>query len=168
MTGIALLAVFPTLMAYAAVSDLFTMTIPNKLSLAVAVVFGVFALASGMTWAALAWHLGAGALVLAVSFALFSFGWIGGGDAKLAAAVALWLGFPILTDYLVLAAMAGGILTLAILVLRGFPLPHFALAWPWALRLHDRKTGIPYGIALAGAALAVYPRSPLWLAMVAH
>jgi prepilin peptidase CpaA len=166
VTGIALLAVFPALMAYAAVSDLFTMTIPNKLSLAVAVAFAVFALASGMTSAALVSHLGAGALVLAASFALFSFGWIGGGDAKLAAAVALWFGFSILIDYLVLAAMAGGVLTLALLLLRGFPLPRFALQWPWALRLHDRKTGIPYGIALAGAALVIYPRSPLWLAMI--
>ena len=54
-------------------------------------------------------HLGAGAVVLAVTFTFFSRGWIGGGDAKLAAATALWLGFDQLMNYLLYASLFGGV-----------------------------------------------------------
>jgi prepilin peptidase CpaA len=111
-------------------------------------------------------HVAAGALVLAVCFGMFVFGWIGGGDAKLAAATALWLGFGTLLEYLLVASIAGGVLTLALICWRGSPLPAFASAWAWLLRLHDRKSGIPYGIALAGAGLAVYPHSAIWMAVL--
>jgi prepilin peptidase CpaA len=165
---LALLLVFPALMAYAAASDLFTMTIPNKLSLTIVVAFAAFAMLSGLSWAALGMHVAAGALALVVCFGLFAFGWIGGGDAKLAAATALWLGFNhTLVEYLALSTIAGGLLTLAILVVRGTELPLFALSWDWARRLHDHKTGVPYGIALSGAALLVYPQSPIWMALLA-
>ena len=62
-----------------------------------------------------AFHLLAGATVLAVGFALFSFGWIGGGDAKFAAAIALWLGWSNTLEFVATSAIFGGILTLAIL-----------------------------------------------------
>ncbi len=162
MLDLAALLVFPALMAYAAVSDLLTMTIPNKISLALVIAFAGFAIVGGLPWQALLMHAAAGALVLAVCFAMFAFGWIGGGDAKLAAATALWLGFQTLMEYLFISAIAGGFLTLAILLLRGLPLPLFALRWDWLSRLHDRKTGVPYGIALAAAALVVYPHSFVW------
>src|SRR3954451_24241235 len=89
----ALLLVFPGLMAYAAASDLLTMTIPNRRSLALVAAFALFAVASGVSAEAMLLHLAAGAVVLAGTFAMFAFGWIGGGDAKLAAVTALWLGF---------------------------------------------------------------------------
>src|SRR5215208_4410974 len=133
----ALLLVFPALMAYAAASDLLTMTIPNRLSLA-----------------------------LVAAFAVFGVGWIGGGDAKLAAATALWLGFDTLMEYFLVASIAGGGLTLAILALRKLPLPAIALRWDWLSRLHHPKTGVPYGIALALAALVVYPHTAIWGAIV--
>ena len=85
----------------------------------------------------------AGAAVLALTFALFGFGWIGGGDAKLAAATALWLGFDTLMEYFLVASIAGGGLTLAILALRKLPLPAIALRWDWLSRLHhpeDRRS----------------------------
>ena len=104
----ALLLVFPALMAYAAASDLLTMTIPNRLSLALVAAFAVFAVASGLSAHAALLHVAAGAAVLALTFALFGFGWIGGGDAKLAAATALWLGFDTLMDYCLVASIAGG------------------------------------------------------------
>ena len=154
--------VFPALMAYAAASDLLTMTIPNRITLALIAAFLAFAGLSGMGLAAFGGHLAAGAAVLAVAFALFSFGWIGGGDAKLAAATALWLGFGSLLDYLYLSAIGGAVLTIALLALRGMPLPGFALGWTWLARLHDKRSGVPYGIALAGAALAVFPDSALF------
>ena len=171
MSGIAAisaLVIFPALMAYAAASDLLTMTIPNRLSLALVAGFVLLAGLGGLTPEAFLLHLTAGALVLFATFAFFAFGWIGGGDAKLAAATALWLGFGVLSEYLFVAALAGGFLTLAILAMRQVPLPSFALGWPWLLRLHDRATGVPYGIALAAAALAVYPQSEIWTAALSR
>ncbi|MFE1600935.1 A24 family peptidase [Methylobacterium sp. ID0610] len=162
MASIALLVVFPFVMAYAAASDLLTMTIPNALSLILVAAFPAAALALGLSWGEVGLHLGAGALTLALTFTLFALGLIGGGDAKLAAATALWLGFEPLADYVVVASLAGGLLTLLILQARIYPLPRIALSWPWALRLHDRRTGVPYGIALAIAALIVCPAAPMW------
>ncbi|HEX8077698.1 MAG TPA: prepilin peptidase [Chthoniobacterales bacterium] len=168
MTHIALLVVFPALMAYAAASDLVTMTIPNRVSLALIAGFAAFAFAAGLPWNALLTHLAAGAIVLTVCFGMFAFRWIGGGDAKLAAATALWFGFDNVLEYLLLATIWGGGLTLFILSLRTQPLPGFALKWGWVLRLHAHETGVPYGIALAGAALAIYPHSPIWTAILSH
>ena len=165
---ICLLVLFPVLMAYAGASDLLTMTIPNRLSLALVAGFLALAWFGGLTTESILLHVVAGAVVLAGTFALFAFGWIGGGDAKLAAATALWLGFNPLPDYLFTAAIAGGALTLAILVMRFLPLPGFTLGWSWLQRIHDRRSGVPYGIALAAAALAVYPQSEIWTAALAH
>src|SRR5436853_3820469 len=91
------LLLFPALMAFAASSDLLTMTISNRVSLILVGSFLVLALASGMGAGDMLWHAGAGGIVLVLAFGCFACGWIGGGDAKLAAASALWLGF----DYLV-------------------------------------------------------------------
>lgn len=162
-----LLVVFPFLMAYAAASDLFTMTIPNRISLALLAAFGVLAATGGLGWHDVLVHLGVGLGVLALTFGMFAAGWIGGGDAKLAAASALWLGIEALGDYLMIASLAGGALTLAILMARTHVLPRFAHGWTWAQHLHDQKTGIPYGIALAGAALVALPGSALWTTALA-
>ncbi|KAA2234993.1 A24 family peptidase [Salinarimonas soli] len=159
-----ILLLFPALMAYAAASDLLTMTIPNRISLALVAGFAALVLLGFVPIKDVPMHLAAGALVLVACFGMFAAGWMGGGDAKLAAVTALWLGFDPLLDYLLVTAVAGGALTLGLLAMRGVPLPAFALGWTWLTRLHDRKTGIPYGIALAGAALLVYPESPVWRA----
>jgi prepilin peptidase CpaA len=152
--------VFPALMAFAACSDLLTMTISNRISLALVAVFFVLALLEGMPAGVIGMHVGAGALVLVVAFGCFTRGWIGGGDAKLAAATALWFGFEQLPAYLLLASLLGGFLTLALLKFRGMPLPPLLERQTWVLRLHAKNGGVPYGIALAAAALAIYPDSP--------
>jgi prepilin peptidase CpaA len=110
-------------------------------------------------------HCAAGLVVLAAAFACFAFGWIGGGDAKVAAAAALWFGFAHLVDYLLIASLFGGALTLFILVFRQWPLPYALAGQHWLLRLHHRDTGIPYGIALAAGALVVYPDT-VWIKAV--
>ncbi len=156
------LLLFPALMAFAASSDLFTMTISNRLSLALSAAFFLLALAIGMNLAAFGMHLGAAALVLVVSFGFFTQGWIGGGDAKLAAATALWFGFDHLLDYLIYASLFGGALTLLLLQFRKLPLPAPLARQQWIVRLHDNGGGVPYGIALAAAALAVYPKT-IWM-----
>jgi len=102
-------------------------------------------------------HLGAAALVLTITFVFFARGWIGGGDAKLAAATALWFGFDQLLNYAICASLFGGVLTLAIMRFRLMPLPSWLAGQDWAERLHRMDTGIPYGIALALAALTIYP-----------
>jgi prepilin peptidase CpaA len=160
------LGLFPAAMAFAAASDLVTMTISNRLSLALCAAFFLVALAVGMPLADIGRHVLASLVVLAVAFAFFTRGWIGGGDAKLAAATALWLGFAHLVDYLLVSAVIGGVLTLLILELRRLPLPAFLAGKPWIARLHDMKTGIPYGIALALAGLVVYPDSVFMRALV--
>jgi prepilin peptidase CpaA len=150
------LVLFPAMMAFAASSDLLTMTISNRVSLILIGGFFLFALVIGMSGSTMLWHIGAGSMVLAIAFGCFAMGWIGGGDAKLAAATALWFGF----DHLL-----GGALTLLLLSFRTLPLPQFLAAQQWAQRLHDKKGGVPYGIALAAAALLVYPDT-LWMQAV--
>lgn len=166
MLGKTLLLLFPALMVWAAASDLATMTIPNRLSIVLVGAFGLIAAAGGVSFEAFLMHTAAGALVLAVCFGMFARGWIGGGDAKFAASIALWIGFDTLPDYLVLASLGGGALTFAILFLRDHPLPGVAAEWAWLRRLHDPRAGVPYGVALAGAALAVFPETPIWAAVL--
>ncbi|HEU5016833.1 MAG TPA: prepilin peptidase [Pseudolabrys sp.] len=156
------LLLFPALMAFAASSDLFTMTISNRLSLALSGAFVLLAPTIGMSIPEFGMHVGAAALVLAVAFGFFAMGWVGGGDAKLAAATALWFGFNHLLVYLVYAGLLGGALTVLLLTFRGQILPPFMATQPWIERLHNKHTGVPYGIALAAAALLVYPDTP-WM-----
>ena len=156
---LARLLLFPALMAFAAASDLLTMTISNRVSLALGAAFLVLALLSGMGLIDILSHIGAGATVLAVAFACFAMGWVGGGDAKVAAGAALWFGFGHLMNYLVYASLFGGALTLLLLQFRQWPLPYLLAGQPWLLRLHAKESGIPYGIALAIGALMIYPET---------
>jgi prepilin peptidase CpaA len=159
------LVLFPAMMAFAASSDLLTMTISNRVSLILAGGFFVLAFATGMSPLDMLYHVGAGCLVLAVAFGFFTRGWIGGGDAKLAAASALWLGFDYLLPYLVYASLFGGALTLLLIQFRMLPLPQVLARQPWLQRLHQKDGGVPYGIALAAAALCVYPDTP-WMTAI--
>jgi prepilin peptidase CpaA len=159
------LTLFPAMMAFAAISDLFTMTIGNRVSLILVAGFGLLAVLSGVSAADLLSHAAAAAAVLAVVFIFFARGWIGGGDAKLASATVLWMGFAHLADYLFYASLLGGALTLLIIYFRSVPLPRMFLGRHWAERLHSSDCGVPYGIALAAAALIVYPQTE-WMAAI--
>jgi prepilin peptidase CpaA len=159
------LTLFPTLMAFAASSDLLTMTISNRVSIVLVAGFFALAMMSGMGMAEVLSHVGAGVVVLVVSFGFFARGWIGGGDAKLAAATAIWFGFGYLMNYLVYASLLGGALTFLLIEFRLVPLPGLLAGQFWAQRLHRQGGDIPYGIALAGAALMVYPDTP-WMKII--
>ncbi|MFZ5733261.1 MAG: A24 family peptidase [Pseudomonadota bacterium] len=165
LLDLARLVLFPALVAYAAVSDLMTMTISNRVSLLLLAGFLLLAVASGMAMNDILLHLSAGLVVLAVTFACFAFGWIGGGDAKVAAASSVWFGFAFLLHYLAYAAAFGGILTLLLLQFRRWPIPYALSGQNWLLRLHHNESGIPYGVALALGALMVYPETP-WIKAV--
>ena len=158
----AMLLIFPAAMALAAASDLLTMKIPNRLSAALALGYFAVALLARVPLPEIGMHALCGAAMLAVAFAMFNFGWIGGGDAKLAAATALWLGWTPLADYGLASALAGGALTLLILASRRVPLPQMLASQSWIARLHDARTGIPYGIALAFGGLVAYPETQIW------
>ena len=165
MTDAFRMMLFPAMMAFAASTDLLTMTISNRVSLILIGGFVVLAFAGGMSGVDVLWHVGAACLVLVIAFGFFARGWIGGGDAKLAAATALWLGFDHLLPYLVTASLLGGALTLALLQFRIAPLPDWLARQEWVERLHRNDGGVPYGIALAAAALAVYPDTQ-WMAAI--
>ena len=162
LIDVARLLIFPAVMAFAASSDLFTMTISNRISLILLAGFVALAIGTGMPVGEMLDHAGAGGLVLAVAFTFFLFGWVGGGDAKLAATTALWLGWGHLFDYLLYASLLGGALTLALIEFRKYSLPRRLVGKVWAERLHKPGGGVPYGIALALAALVVYP-STVWM-----
>ena len=154
--------VFPFCMLFAAISDILSMTIANRVSVLLVIVFALVAPLTGMDWATYGWHFAAGFLVLAVTFGLFALGGMGGGDAKLLAATALWMGFNIhLLEYLVASTLIGGLLTLAILAYRKSPLAAFTGHNPFLRHFADEANGVPYGIALGIGGLIVYPDSPL-------
>lgn len=159
--------VFPLLMAYAASSDLLTMRISNRLVILLVGFFFAIALLAGLSFELIGMHLASAAIVLFVSFTFFALGWIGGGDAKLIAATTLWFGFEGMLQYLVYASLLGGALTLSLLAVRRWPLPLQLKQVVWIDRLHDSKTGVPYGIALAAAGLLVYPTSTIFQRLLA-
>jgi prepilin peptidase CpaA len=152
----------PALLLAAGICDLASYTIPNFLSAALALLFLAFAAAAHLGLSLAGWHLAAGAAGLVLGFALFALGWIGGGDAKLFAAITLWLGFSDLAAYAVAASLFGGLLTLSLLLLRQVPLPAALAGQGWLARLHDARSGIPYGVALAAGAFAVLPASAVF------
>ena len=160
-----LLTIFPGAMALAAATDLFTMTVPNRIALVLVAGFLIAAPLVGLGWPEIGLHFGLAVAALVVTFTLFSFGWIGGGDAKLFAATCLWGGPAALLSYSVFSALIGGALTLALLFWRGVPLPAMLISQNWLVRLHDPKEGVPYGIALAAAGLLVYPQTPFMAAL---
>jgi len=110
-------------------------------------------------------HVAAGVLMLALGVLLFMPGWFGGGDAKLLAAIGLWIGTENLMAYMLWVALAGGVIAAAFLAARSVPLPRVLLGEAWALRLHRHDSGIPYGLALAAGALLVYPQTAWFSAL---
>ena len=165
LLALAALALFPISVAYAAASDLLTMTISNRIPVVLAAGFLVLAPLAGMDLKTIGLHWAVGGAVLIIAFACFAMGWIGGGDAKLAAAIALWFGPEHGAAFIGLSAVLGGVLTLLMLMFRRTPIPDAAMRAPWVARLHRADEGVPYGIALAAAALIIYP-STAWMGLI--
>ncbi len=169
--SIFLMGIFSSLLLAAALFDLVSYTIPNRLISGIFVLLVLFLLTlawkgHALSWAGLQLHVLAGAIGLAAGIALFAPGWIGGGDAKLFAVICLWIGLQGLAEYAVIAALMGGALTIALLTFRSIPLPAGLAALPWVAKLADTRSGIPYGVALSLAALYVLPGTDLFRAAV--
>ena len=130
------------ILVVAAVIDVRTFTISNRLNLAVALLAPVYWLSVALPWPGFAVQLGAAAIVFALLAVAFYAGMMGGGDVKLAAALALWFPPVATIKFLVLMSLAGGVLTLAM------------LAWHRA-RKSEGRPEIPYGVAIAFGGLAI-------------
>ncbi|THD60469.1 prepilin peptidase [Phenylobacterium sp.] len=156
------LLAFPVLVIWAAVRDATSYTIPNWIPLALAGAFPVAAVALGLPLPAAGLDLAVGAAALIAGMVLFALRWIGGGDAKLLAAAALWLGLGPSLTFLLVTAIAGGALTGGLLALRSATLRPFVPQGPgWFARLASPGEGVPYGVAIALGALAAFPDSAL-------
>ncbi len=156
--------VFPGLMALSASTDLMTMTIPNVIPAALGLGYLALAAALGLPAETVLLAASCGLATLTAAFLMFTRGWIGGGDAKLAAAAALWLGWAGMPAFVASASILGGVLTLGILAARAQPLPDALARRAWIARLRRPGGGVPYGIALAAAGVLQYPHSPVWTA----
>lgn len=150
---------FPALMIIAGIGDCLTMKIPNWLNGFIGGSFFIAAFLTGMPLEQIGWHIVAGAVVLVAGFGLFAFRFIGGGDAKLLAVAALWLGTGQLIEFLVIMTLAGGLLAIAMKF------------WWWVKleselrRLDGLKSrlkssiDLPYGIAITIGALVAFRHS---------
>ena len=161
MIEAAVFLIFPLCLALAGFTDLFSMTIPNRIP---AILLGSFLLISPFTGLGLqeiGFHLAMGVATFAVCFALFAFNAMGGGDAKLLTAAAVWFGpDQSLIEFFVYVAYIGCMLTILILLVRGHANKILAvgLSLPNSIT-HAKK--IPYGIAIAIAGFLAFPSSPL-------
>jgi prepilin peptidase CpaA len=156
------LGLFAALVIGAAVRDLASFTIPNWISIALAAAFAPAALLVGVPLPEIGVGLAVGAGMLVVGAGMFALGWIGGGDAKLMAAAALWVGLRGLAPFAIYTALAGGLLALALVALRSAWLRPLAAAGPgWTQRLATPGEAAPYGVAIAVGALAAFAAHPL-------
>lgn len=153
------MATFTFAMVYAGLMDLTTMKIRNGLVLSLFLAYLVLAPLAAFSAAEIAWSVVVAGGVLVLSFTLFALGWIGGGDAKLAAVTALWFGVDHTLTYLLYAAVLGAALTLGLVVFRMHFLPAWLQKRAWIARLHSQDSGVPYGVAMALAGLVVFPET---------
>ncbi len=154
---------FPGLMVLAGAGDVLNMRIPNRLVAVIVASFFPLALWAGLPLATIGIHAATGACALLAGFLLFSGRIIGGGDAKLFAAAALWFGFPNMLSFLVYTTLAGGVLALVVAAWS-------AIRWEIDVRgLDDQgvferlSPNVPYAYALAAGALLASP-SAWWMA----
>ena len=157
--------IFVFTMIYAGVTDLTTYKIRNRLVLLFLLAYAVLVPFAGFNAYEIEWSAAAAAAVLLFAFVFFALGWIGGGDAKLAAVTALWLGADHTPAYILCTMLLGAVFTLAILRFRVLTLPASLQGRSWITRLHARGGDIPYGVALASAALVVFPQTRWMTAM---
>ena len=156
------LASFAILVIVAALRDVTSYTIPNGVSLALLALFPLAAFGMGLPLSAIGLDLAVGAGALAAGMAMFALGWIGGGDAKLFAAAALWLGWPAVLTDLAVTGLAGGGLAVVLLALRSTHVRPFVPNGPaWFGRLAEPGENVPYGVAIAVGALAAFPLSAM-------
>lgn len=146
---------FPVLITYAALRDMFSFTIPNGISLTLLCGYFLVTIAEGNFWSyAMLSNISAGVVVLIVVAILFYRSLLGGGDAKLIAVVSMWMGWSNLLPFLMFMSLAGGVLAFVWLIAKR--LAGSKLMPPWANHYFSSTDGLPYGIAIATAGVAVF------------
>ncbi len=167
MIQAAVLVIFPMLVAFGGISDLLTMTIRNRVAILLVAGFCILALATGLPMQAWGLHALGMAVFFVPCFVFFAFNWMGGGDVKFISAIALWIGFtPELAAFAVLVAIYGMVLTIGMLLMRQkLIVPTVLFQQDWFARLHDSKSGIPYGVAIAIAGLQIYSHTA-WFKLI--
>lgn len=158
---ILLLSVLPILVIAAGLTDLTTMTIPNWISLGLMVGFVPAALAAGLPFGTMAVHFAVALAALFIGAGLFALRVLGGGDAKLMAAVCLWLGLSGAMPFILWTAVAGGLFSLGLMMVRATPVLAVVPGPAWLSRLMQPKGDVPYGVAIAVGALMAFPSSAL-------
>ncbi len=152
--------VFLGLLLWAAGCDIARMEIPNRISVLLACAYLPLALAAGQSLGAIGLHYAIGALALALAYLLFQLNVFGGGDAKILAAMSIWTGIAAMSPLLVWMAVAGGLLSLSLILARRMAAP--AAGRPAFLnRLLDREVGAPYVVAIAVGGVAALPHLPI-------
>jgi prepilin peptidase CpaA len=164
IVALAVSLVFPAALLWAMASDLARFEIPNAIPLAIAAAFPAYALFAGLGAMDMLQHAAAGFGALVVGAALFFGRVMGGGDAKLVAAAALWIGPAGMPRFLVATALIGGALALVLLLFRLLPEPSWTREGGWLRRLHARRREAPYAVAIGGAGLLWFAGSPLFAA----
>lgn len=150
------LGVFVALLAVGAWWDVTTMTIPNWISIVLTALFPVAALLTGMSFATIGLHLAFGLGVLVVGFILFQINIMGGGDAKMIAATAVWTGLGAFAPFIIWMAIFGGMIAMTLLMARKAVRPG-ATQPAFVNRLLKPRGGVPYGVAiLAGGLMALH------------
>lgn len=157
-----LIAVFGILLIAAAVSDARQLRIPNGLNASIAGLWILYVLAghaSGSGVADVGPTLAIAGLVMLAGSVLFFLRMVGGGDVKMLAAVALWAGPSELFDFLVVTALAGGLVSAAVWGQARFQTVAQFAAKPDAASKCDAPQGarlqVPYGVAIASGGLVV-------------
>ena len=153
------ITLFPLLMIVAGAGDALAMRIPNWLTLSIALSFFPMAVLAGMPLSAASLHLAAGFGLFALGFVLFSLGLFGGGDAKLLAAAGLWLGWPDLIPFLVMTALAGGVLAAAVGCWSLINMESELREGSLFKRFGGIRPDVPYGYAFAIGAILAFSQS---------
>lgn len=155
-------------MVWAAATDLYTFRIFNSLILVLLAAFAVFAAVSvgvldTLNLASIGWHALAALCAFALFLIFYIIGQMGAGDVKLIGATVLWLGWSKASfDYVLYSLIAGGVLTIMLLIWRRFPLPHALARVRFIKRLHIRRLKTPYGITLGGVAIWASFQAPIF------
>ena len=161
MNILAILPLFyPAIMIHVAIGDLRTMRIANRLILLLLVGYLVVIPLVGLTLADVASSVAAAAVVFTLGFVGFLRGWMGGGDVKLLTVATLWVGAGSVAPFIFYTSIFGAMLTTLLLIFRAARLPAVWRGREWISRLHQRDAGVPYGVAIAAAAVLVYVRVP--------
>jgi prepilin peptidase CpaA len=167
---IGLVLVFPLAMLGAAASDVAKFLIPDWLSIVLVAAFAIVLVVAQASFETALYHFGAGLAIFVLGFGLFAAGLFGGGDVKLLAAATVWTGTAKLLPFLLLVALVGGLLAAILLILRRIFRSRPLRAGAPLARLLSPAEGVPYGLAIGIAGIAVYPTLPMvapvmsWLA----